>query len=431
MGRIKTLDDLKWGSIKSFVKSYASIGKREPDEDNLILSKNMRIKVARYKDNLPYNNNVIVIGNAGAGKTRLYVKPNILQRSMSYVITDKSGVLYNELSSLFKSSGYTVKVLNSLDPERSDYYNPFAYIKEPDDIGDMCAALMASDNNEVYYQNIKKSLLSAVIGYVYYYADHRNKTMKMVKLLLDEVECNSYGDSGDNWKIKPNDDLDRRFLEVEATDPENPALKQYETFRIMCGTDKASIVNSLKRTIEALSAGVIDRSGDMDSLELDKLGDSKHILFIVRPNTGVNAELPALLYTQIFMALFGKAQKETLRFPVHCMMNDFPENGKIHEFPRLLLSMKKYDISCSIIVQQIDQIKNMYPDMWQTLIRNCSMQIYLGGRDQSTMEYIISTLDDTKSKVAGLVNRGQLENMSPDQCIVIATGAEAYLDDKY
>lgn len=431
MGRIKQLDDLKWGSIKSFVKNYAAVGgKKDPDTNNFILSKNMRLRIARYKEITEFNNNVIVIGNAGAGKTRLYVKPNILQRSMSYVVTDKSGVLYNELSSLFKSSGYTVKILNSLDPERSDYYNPMAYVREPDDINDMSTAILASDNNEVYYQNVKRSLLNAIIGYVFFFADSKQKTLKMIKMLLDEMECTA-NDSGDNWKIKPNDDLDRRFLEVEATEPDNMALHQYETFRIMCGSDKASIVNQLKRTIEALSAGVIDRSGDMDSLELDKLGDSKHILFIVRPNTGVNAELPALLYTQVFMALFGKAQKEPLNYPVHCMMNDFPENGKIHDFPRLLLSMKKYDISCSIIVQNIDQIRAMYKDMWQTLIRNCSMQVYLGGRDQETIDYIINTLNETKGKIAGTVSKTQLDDMSDDDCIVIATGAEAYLDEKY
>lgn len=430
MARMKSLDDLKWGSIKSFVKNYASMNRRDIADDNFILSKNMRLKVARYRETTEFNNNVVVIGNAGAGKTRLYLKPNILQRCMSYVITDKSGVMYNELASLFKSSGYTVKILNSLDPERSDYYNPFVYLKEPDDINDMATALLAGDNNDAYFQSIKRALVTALVGYVYYFADTSHKCFKTIRQMLDEMECGPE-DSGDDWKIRPSDDLDRRFLEVEAMEPDNPALKQYETFRIMCSTEKSAIQAQLKKTINAISAGVIDRSGDMDTMELDKLGDSKRILFIVRPNTGVNAELPALLYTQVFMALFSKAQNETLKYPVHCMMNDFAENGRIHDFPRLLLSMKKYDISCSIIAKNIGEIKAMYKDSWQTLIRNCSMQVYLGGRDQQTIEYIIDTLNETKSKVAGNVTQAQLDDMNENHCIVIATGAEAYLDDKY
>lgn len=431
MARVKGLEDLKWGNIKAFNKSYSHLSvKREPESNDFIFSESLRLRLTRYGENNNYNNNVLVFGSTGAGKTKQYVKPNILQRNCSYVVTDKAGLLYNDLSSLFKSSGYTVKIINSLDPERSDYYNPFVYIHDEDDVTDVANSLLAADTSDVVTLSEKKMLLEALISYVKNFADDSNRNFKMVKQMLSEMEYGGFGDNGDNWKIKPADDLDRRFLEVDSSNPDHPCLAKYDNFRIMVGTDKMEIADSITKIVNSITAGVVDRSGDLDSVELDKLGDSKRILFVVRPNTGVNAEFPALLYSQIFSALFKKAQKQALYYPVHLMMSDFGENGKINDFPRILMTGKKYDISCSIILRTIDDLKNMYKD-YTNIIKNCSMQVFMGSKDRNTMEYIAQQVNETKSKIAGTLYTEMLNDLEDDECIVIATGGEAYYDNKF
>jgi type IV secretion system protein VirD4 len=273
-------------------------------------------------------------------------------------------------------------------------------------------------------------LLEALISYVKNYAEDNNRNFKMVKQMLNEMEHGGFGDSGDNWKIKPADDLDRRFLEVDTTNPEDPCLSKYDNFRIMVGSDKIEIRDSVLKIINAVCAGVIDRSGDLDSVELDKLGDSKRILFLVRPNTGVNSEFPALIYSQLFSQLFKKAQRQPLYYPVHCMMSDFVDNGKIFDFPRIIMSCKKYDVSCSLIMRSINDLRDMYKD-YPTVIRNCSMQVYMGAKDRDTMEYVAQQVNETKSKIAGSLYTEMLNDMEDDECIVIATGGEAYYDNKF
>lgn len=431
MARVKGLEDLKWGNIKSFNKSYSHLAvKRELEQNDFILSESVRLRLTRYSENNSYNNNVIVLGSAGAGKTKLYVKPNILQRNCSYVVTDKAGLLYNDLNSLFKSSGYTLKVINSLDPERSDYYNPFIYIHDDSDITDVVNSLLAADKSDVITLSEKKMLLEALIAYAKNYAEEGNRNFKMVKQMLTEMEYGGFGDNGDNWKIKPADDLDRRFLEVDTTNPEDPCLQKYDNFRVMVGSDKIEIRDSVLKIINAVCAGVIDRSGDLDSVELDKLGDSKRILFLVRPNTGVNSEFPALIYSQIFSALFKKAARQPLYYPVHCMMSDFADNGIIFDFPRILMSAKKYDVSCSLIMRSINDLRDMYKD-YPTIIRNCSMQVYMGSKERDTMEYVAQQVNETKSKIAGTLYTEMLNDMEDDECVVIATGGEAYYDNKF
>ena len=185
MARVKGLEDLKWGNIKSFNKNYSHLAvKREMENNDFILSESIRLRLTRNSENNSYNNNVLVLGSAGAGKTKLYVKPNILQRNCSYVVTDKAGLLYNDLNSLFKSSGYTVKVINSLDPERSDYYNPFVYIQDEADITDTVNSLLAGDNSDVITLSEKKMLLESLISYVKSFTDEGNRNFKMVKQML-------------------------------------------------------------------------------------------------------------------------------------------------------------------------------------------------------------------------------------------------------
>ncbi len=431
MARVKGLEDLKWGNIKSFNKNYSHLAvKREMENNDFILSESIRLRLTRNSENNSYNNNVLVLGSAGAGKTKLYVKPNILQRNCSYVVTDKAGLLYNELNSLFKSSGYTVKVINSLDPERSDYYNPFVYIQDEADITDTVNSLLAGDNSDVITLSEKKMLLESLISYVKSFTDEGNRNFKMVKQMLTEMEYGGFGDNGDNWKIKPADDLDRRFLEVDSTNPEHPCLAKYDNFRIMVGSDKTEIRDSVLKIVNAITAGVVDRSGDLDSVELDKLGDSKRILFLIRPNTGVNAEFPALVYSQIFNMLFKKAQRQPLYYPVHCMMSDFVDNGIIFDFPRILMAGKRYDVSCSLIMRSINDLRGMYKD-YQNIIKNCSMQVYMGSKERDTMEYVAQQVNETKSKIAGSLYTEMLNEMEDDECVVIATGGEAYYDNKF
>jgi len=430
MAKVKGLEDLKWGNIKSFNKSYSHLSvKREPEENDFLLSDSVRLRLTRYSENNSYNNNVIVLGGDSASVTKSYIKANILQKSCSYVVTDKAGILFNDVNALFKSSGYTVKIINSLDPDRSDYYNPFVYIQDEDDITDVANALLASDESDVVTLSEKRMLLEALISYVKNFADDSNRNFKMVKQMLSEMEYGGFGDNGDNWKIKPADDLDRRFLEVDSTNPDHPCLSKYDNFRIMVGTDKMEIAESIGKIVNSVTAGVVERSGDLDSVELDKMGDSKRILFIVRPNTGVNPEFPALIYSQLFSALFKKAQKQALYYPVHFMMSEFADNGKIYDFPRILMSAKKYDISCSIILKSIDDLKNMYKE-YPTVIRSCSMQIFMGGKDRNTMEYVAQQVNETKSKIAGTLYTEMLNDLEDDECIVIATGGEAYYDNK-
>ena len=431
MGRMKRLADLKWGSIKSFNKKNAAPESRarESGTDNILLSKTLKLGVTRFRDGSDVTNNVFVFGGNSGDRLKMYVRPNLLQRYMSYVITDKGGIMYNDSAELLKNSGYIVKTLNMLDPERSDKYNPFVYISDYDDCNNLAAAILANDDSDAFMLNVKKTLLAALIGYIYGFMPAPERTFKKLKDLLNEMEIGDANDAN-TWKERPTDDLDRRFIEIDNMDPNNAALKNYETFRIMAGGGKAMIKNTVRRIIEELNNGILEYSKGNDSLNLDQLGDSKHVLYIIRPNTGVNATLPSLVYYQLLTALFKKASTSALKVPVHCIMNDFNETGKIYDFPRLMISMKKYDVSCSVISQNAAVVKNMYLDIWNTMVRNFSIQIFLGGLEPDTLDYVADAINQTHSKIAGSLNAFQLSDLADTECVVIFTGNDAFLDTK-
>ena len=432
MGRMKRLADLKWGSIKAFNKKNAAAESRsrESGTDNLLISKEIRLGVTRYRDGAEITNNVFVFGGNAADRLRLYVRPNLLQRYQSYVITDKGGLMYNETAELLRKSGYIVKTVNMLDPDRSDKYNPFCYITDYEDCNSLAAAILANDDSDAFMMNVKKTLLSALIGYIYGFMPAPERTFKKLKDLLNEMEIGEANDSN-NWKDRPTDDLDRRFIEIDNMDPNNAALKNYETFRIMAGGGKAMIKNTVRRIIEELNNGILEASKGSDTLNLDQMGDSKHALYIIRPTTGVNANLPSLIYFQLLNSLFKKASTSALQVPVHCIMNDFNETGKICDFPRLMLSMKKYDVSCSVICQNAAAVRNMYSDIWNTMVRNFALQVFYGGLEPDTLDYVSDAVNNTHSKIAGSLTAFQLSDLADTECIVIYTGNDAYLDNKY
>lgn len=431
MARMKRLADLKWGSIKSFNKKNAAAESRARDSgtDNILVSKNIRLGVTRYRDGSDVTNNVFVFGGVASDRLRLYVRPNVLQRYMSYVIADKGGMMYNDTSELLRNSGYIVKTVNMLDPDRSDKYNPFNYVTDYEDCNNLAAAILVNDESDTFMMNVKKSLLSALIGYIYGFMPAPERTFKKLKELLNEMEI-SDSDDPNYWRERPTDDLDRRFTEVDNMDPNNAALKNYETFRLMAGGAKAMIKNTLRRIIEELNNGIIESSRGIDTLDLEEMGDSKHVLYIIRPTTGVNANLTSLIYYQLITSLYKKAAATALKVPVHCVMNDFNETGKIYDFPRLMISMKKYDVSCSVLAQNAAVVKNMYLDIWNSMVKNFALQVFMGGLESDTLDYVADAVNNTDSKISGSLSAFQLSDLNESECVVIFTGNDAYLDNK-
>ena len=375
----------KWANALNVNRKYASKNYLE----NKLLSQNVRIglngKIHRR------NLNTIVIGGSGAGKTRFYCKPNIMQCNTSFVVLDPKGEILRSEGYLLEKEGYVIKIIDLIDMSKSHGYNPFHYIQSDKDILKLITNLIrnttpkGSQSMDPFWEKSETALLEALMLYLYHYApeDEQNFTMVMEMLTYAEVK------EDDEEYESP---LDELFYHLERSDPDSLALKQYQIYKQAAGKTAKSILISVGVRLAAFNLDSMASLTRYDELELDKIGERKTALFAVIPdNDSTFNFLVGMLYTQLFQMLYYQADYVyggELPVPVHFLMDEFANVALPDEFDKLLSTMRSRQIFVSIILQNLAQIKTLFKDSWESIVGNCDELYYLGGNEQSTHKFI-------------------------------------------
>ena len=375
----------KWANALNVNRKYASKNYLE----NKLLSQNVRIglngKIHRR------NLNTIVIGGSGAGKTRFYCKPNIMQCNTSFVVLDPKGEILRSEGYMLEKEGYVIKVIDLIDMSKSHGYNPFHYIQSDKDILKLITNLIrnttpkGSQSMDPFWEKSETALLEALMLYLYHYApeDEQNFTMVMEMLTYAEVK------EDDEEYESP---LDELFHHLERSDPDSLALKQYQIYKQAAGKTAKSILISVGVRLAAFNLDSMASLTRYDELELDKIGERKTALFAVIPdNDSTFNFLVGMLYTQLFQMLYYQADYlygGELPIPVHFLMDEFANVALPDEFDKLLSTMRSRQIFVSIILQNLAQIKTLFKDSWESIVGNCDELYYLGGNEQSTHKFI-------------------------------------------
>ena len=439
----------KWGSASKVNKKYAD----KTYSKNKILSQNVRIGLdgKKHRRNL----NTLVIGGSGAGKTRFYAKPNILQCNTSFVCLDPKGELLRDTGNLLEKEGYVIRVIDLIDMSKSHGYNPFAYIQDDKDVLKLITNLIrnttpkGAQSNDPFWEKSETALLEALCLYLINEAPEEEQNFSMVMEMIVAAEPKE----DDEDYISP---LDQLFIELENDKPESLALKQYKIYKQAAGKTAKSILISVGVRLAAFNLESIASLTHYDELELEKMGERKTALFAVIPDNDTTFNfLIGMLYTQLFQMLYYSADiihHGELPIPVHFMMDEFANVALPDEFDKLLATMRSRQIFVSIIIQNLAQIKALYKDAWESIVGNCDELYYLGGNEQSTHKFMSEylgkeTLDtNTYGKSSGrngnystnyqqagreLLTADEVRLLDNDYALLFIRGELPILDKKY
>lgn len=386
-------------NMKAYNKKY--VDTKNPSK-NMVLAQDLFLSMDGRKT--LKNNNILVIGGSGAGKSRFMVKPNILQNAgySSFVVTDPSGELLQSTGHLLEKQGYKIKVFNLSDMQHSCCFNPFCYIENETSVRTMIDCYMKNTSNgksggDPFWEKSETALLMACALYLIEVGSKEEQNFAYIAKLVE------------NARIEDEDDpeakstLDFMMEELADINPDSPALKYYGIFKQATGKTAKSILVSTAVRLADFNNISIKNLTSTDNLELEKMGDEKTALFVVIPtaNTTFNY-LVAMMYTQLFETLYHVAEHSPglrLNVPVRFLLDEFANIGQIPDFDKLLATMRKYEISCTIILQNLAQLKSLYKDAWETIIGNCDTTIFLGGSEQNTLEYISKMLGKATIRV--------------------------------
>ena len=375
----------KWANNKAVNKKYAE---KEYDS-NKILSQNVRIGLdgRRHRRNL----NTLVIGGSGAGKTRFFGKPNLMQCNTSFVILDPKGEQLRDVGNLLEKEGYVIKVVDLINMNRSHCYNPFRYIKDDKDVLKLITNLIrnttpkGSQTNDPFWEKSETALLEALCLYLLHEAPEEEQNFTMVMEMIAAAEVKE----DDEEYQSP---LDELFERLEIRNPNSLALKQYKIYKQAAGKTAKSILISVGVRLSAFNLESIASLTATDELELDLVGERKTAIFAVIPdNDSTFNFLIGMLYTQLFQMLYYQADivhGGALPVPVHFLMDEFANVALPDEFDKLLSTMRSRLIFVSIIIQNLAQIKGLYKDSWESIVGNCDTLYYLGGNEQSTHKFM-------------------------------------------
>lgn len=394
----------QWGNTYQVNKKYC----QKPIEDNKILTRNvyLGLDARKHRRNL----NTLVCGGSGAGKTRFYCKPNIMQCNTSFVVLDPKGEIIRDTGNLLESDGYKIKVLDLINMEKSHCYNPFVYLKNDNDVQKLVTNLFksttpkGSSSNDPFWDTAASMLLLALIFYLKYEAPAEEQNFSMVLELLR---------AGD---VKEDDDdyfspLDILFERLEAKNPEHIALKYYRDYHSGSAKTLKSIQITLASRLEKFNLKSLASMTNCDELDLSKIGEEKTALFAIIPDNDTSFNfLVSILYTQLFQQLFYIADHKyngSLPIPVHFLMDEFANVSLPDDFDKILSVMRSRGVSVSIILQNLAQLKALFEKQWESIVGNCDEFLYLGGNEQSTHKYVSEllgkeTIDlDTHGKSSG------------------------------
>lgn len=375
----------KWANNKAVNKKYT-----EKDySSNKILSQNVRIGLdgRRHRRNL----NTLVIGGSGAGKTRFFGKPNLMQCNTSFVVLDPKGEQLRDVGNLLEKEGYVIKVVDLINMNRSHCYNPFRYIKDDKDVLKLITNLIrnttpkGSQTNDPFWEKSETALLEALCLYLLHEAPEEEQNFTMVMEMIAAAEVKE----DDEEYQSP---LDELFERLEIRNPNSLALKQYKIYKQAAGKTAKSILISVGVRLSAFNLESIASLTATDELELDLVGERKTAIFAVIPdNDSTFNFLIGILYTQLFQMLYYQADivhGGALPVPVHFLMDEFANVALPDEFDKLLSTMRSRLIFVSIIIQNLAQIKGLYKDSWESIVGNCDTLYYLGGNEQSTHKFM-------------------------------------------
>ena len=439
----------KWGDPFRLLKKYA-------DKDRLrnkILTQNVSIGLdgRRHRRNL----NVLVCGGSGAGKTRFYAKPNIMNANSSLVILDPKGELLRDTGGLLEAEGYEIKVIDLINMEKSHCYNPFVYLRDDNDIQRLVTNLFknttpkGSQTQDPFWDQAATMLLLALIFYLHYEAPPDEQNFSMVMYM---IRCGSVKEDNDKY-MSP---LDILFQRLELRDPEHIALKYYKSYHSGSGKTLKSIQITLISRLEKFNLESLASITQYDELELPLMGERKTAIFAVIPDNDSSFNfLIGMLYTQLFQQLYYSADHRhggRLPIHVHFVMDEFANVALPDEFDKLLATMRSREISVSIIIQNMAQLKALFEKQWESIVGNCDEFVYLGGNEQSTHEYVskllgketidTNTYGQTKGRQGNYSTNWQLvgrELLTPDEvrmldnryALLFIRGERPVRDDKY
>ena len=381
----------RWGNVKSVVRRYMD----KDSYKNIILSQNMRLglNAKKHRRNL----NVLVVGGSDAGKTRFYAKPNLMQCNTSFIVADPKGEMLRSIAPLLIENGYDIKVFNLIEPENSDRYNPFVYIRKDKDVIKLISNLIQNttpknaSQNDPFWEKSEIALDSALMLYLLHEAPPEEQTFEMLMFLIENAA--TVEDEDESGYQSPVDIL---FQGLEDEKPEHIAVRQYKIFKQASGKTAKSILISAAVRLAAFNLPEIAKMTSYDNLDIGTLGERKRAIFCVIPDNDNSFNyLVGMLYTQAFQALYFNADNNhggELPIPVHIVMDEFANVALPDNFERILATMRSRRISVSIIIQNMAQLKALFKDSWENITGNCDTLLYLGGNEQSTHEYISKML---------------------------------------
>ena len=388
----KEYGSARWGNRKD-IEPYMD----DNFQNNILLTKTERLSMNGRPSNPKYarNKNVLVIGGSGSGKTRFYVKPNLMQMHSSYCVTDPKGTIVLECGKMLEDNGYEIRILNTINFKKSMKYNPFSYIHSEKDILKLVQTIIANTKGEGekagedFWVKAEKLYYTALIAYIYYEAPKEEKNFAT---LLDLIDASEVREDDENYK----NPIDRLFEALEKKEPRHFAVKQYKKYKLAAGKTAKSILISCGARLAPFDIQELRDLMSEDELELDCIGDRKTALFVIISDTDDTFNfVVSIMYSQLFNLLCDKADDVYGgRLPVHVrfLLDEFANIGLIPKFEKLIATIRSREISASIILQAQSQLKAIYKDNADTIIGNCDSTLFLGGKEKTTLKELSETL---------------------------------------
>ena len=442
----------RWGNAKD-IEPYVD----PVFENNVILTETERLMMSGRPKQPKYarNKNILVIGGSGSGKTRFFVKPNLMQMHSSYVVTDPKGTVLVECGKMLLKNGYKVKVLNTINFKKSMHYNPFAYIRSEKDILKLVNTIILNtkgegqQSGEDFWVKAEKLYYTALIGYIWYECVEEEQNFTT---LLDMINASEAREDDEEFK----NPVDLMFDELEEREPDHFAVKQYKKYKLAAGKTAKSILISCGARLAPFDIKELRDLTSYDELELDMLGDEKTALFVIISDTDDTFNfIVSIMYTQLFNLLCDRADDVyNGRLPIHvrCLLDEFANIGQIPKFEKLIATIRSREISASIILQSKSQLKAIYKDNADTIEGNCETTLFLGGKEKTTLKELAEVLgketidlyntSDTRgtSQSYGLnyqktgkelMSQDEIAVMDGGKCIMQLRGVRPFFSNKF
>ena len=439
----------RWGDARQICKKYS----QKPYSQNILLTQNFRISLDTHKHRRCLN--ILVVGGSGAGKSRGFALPNIMQCCCSMVITDPKAELLRKTGGLLEKQGYEVRVFDLINPDTSFCYNPFEYVHDDKDVLRLISNLIqnttpkGSQSSDPFWEKSETALLQALMLYLLHEAPLEEQNFALIMEMLGSAQVKEEDEDYES-------PLDILFDRLEMRDPDSIAVKQYHIYKQAAGKTAKSILISVGVRLAAFNLPQIAKLTNTDELDLSSMGERKVALFCCIPDADTSLNyLVGMIYSQLFQTLYYMADRVhggALPVPVNCIMDEFPNVSLPNEFEKILATCRSRSIYCSIIIQNMSQLKALFKDSWESLVGNCDEFLYLGGNEKETHKYVsellgketidTNTYGQTKGKSGSYSTNFQQsgrELLQPDEvrmldnqnALLFIRGERPILDAKY